>query len=264
MPSPEKFVSNACSCAEDATAMFELFPLRGPQLPPDGAYRIPRALLGGRSLPNLPQDLWLQPSPPAVRPPTGGLLSMLAQSDPAMPFDIAGGLLGSLAQPNQTSKGILSSFLTSAAAPGQPVNAAPDSYYWQQQPVQLAGDLTPRRLRPFESDGAGIGFGGGPTTSPSGRLPQVTKPYSRPSHATTPQQRAAAQGKPCVDCGKTAPRMNANHIDPLIEEHYRQGAIDTDKMRSLEAVNPQCPTCSARQGGFLSNFSKSMKRLYGF
>ena len=244
--------------------MFELFPPRGSHLPPgEWAYRIPDALLGGRSLPNLPQDLWLQPSPPAVRPPTGGLLSMLVQPDPVMPFDTGGGLLGNLTQPNQTSKGVLPSLLTSVATPGQPVNAAPDSYYWQQ-PVQLAGDLIPRRLRPFESDGAGIGFGGGPTTSPSGRLPQVTKPYSRPSHATTSEQRAAAQGKPCVDCGQTAPRMNANHVDPLVEEYYRQGAIDTGKMRSLEAVNPQCPACSARQGGLLSNFSKGMKRLYGF
>jgi len=29
-------------------------------------------------------------------------------------------------------------------------------------------------------------------------------------------------------------------------------------------VNLQCPTCSARQGGYLSNYSKTMKRLYGF
>jgi hypothetical protein len=38
----------------------------------------------------------------------------------------------------------------------------------------------------------------------------------------------------------------------------------TANMRSIEAVNAQCPTCSARQGGFLSNFSKNMRQLLGF
>ena len=29
-------------------------------------------------------------------------------------------------------------------------------------------------------------------------------------------------------------------------------------------MNSQCPTGSARQGGYLSDYSKTMKRLYGF
>ena len=94
--------------------------------------------------------------------------------------------------------------------------------------------------------------------------PNITEPYSRPSNATTPEQRAAVQGQPCVVCGATEPKMYANHIDPLVQQYYRTGTIDTTQMRSLEAVNAQCPTCSARQGGVLSNFSKSMKQFFGF
>jgi hypothetical protein len=96
------------------------------------------------------------------------------------------------------------------------------------------------------------------------RSAKITAPYSRPSGATTPQQRSSVQGQPCVDCGVVEPRMRANHIEPLVQQYYRTGAIDTTKMRSLDAVNAQCPTCSARQGGFMANFSKVMKDLLGF
>jgi hypothetical protein len=90
------------------------------------------------------------------------------------------------------------------------------------------------------------------------------KPYSRPVGATTPTQRAVVQGQPCVTCGKTAPKQHANHKEPLVREYYRTGSIDQAKMRSLEAVEPHCPTCSAREGGFLSSFSKKMKEMFGF
>jgi RHS repeat-associated protein len=138
-------------------------------------------------------------------------------------------------------------------------------------PVQLAAAQRPD---PSQSGTPLLEGGGGGSTS-GGRNPWVpdvaepdqpiiTTPYSRPSNATTLEQRSAVQGQPCVDCGMVAPRMNANHIDPLVEEYYRTGAIDAANMRSLDAVNAQCPTCSARQGGFLSNFSKSMKQFFGF
>jgi hypothetical protein len=96
----------------------------------------------------------------------------------------------------------------------------------------------------------------------SGR-PNITKPYSRPPNATTWQQRASVQGQPCVTCGVVHPRMYANHIDPLVQQYYRTGTIDTAQMRSLDAVNAQCPTCSARQGGFMAGFSRFMRDLLG-
>ncbi|MEI2732705.1 MAG: hypothetical protein V9G08_12035 [Dermatophilaceae bacterium] len=80
----------------------------------------------------------------------------------------------------------------------------------------------------------------------------ITTRYSRPSGATTRAQREAVQGRPCVECGNIAERQVADHVDPLVKEYYRTGTIDMQRMRSLEAVQPQCPTCSARQGAPLS------------
>lgn len=91
----------------------------------------------------------------------------------------------------------------------------------------------------------------------------ITTRYSRPSGATTRAQREAVQGQPCVDCGNIAERQVADHIDPLVKEYYRTGTIDLQRMRSLEAVRPQCPTCSARQGALLNRYSIEMRRLLG-
>ncbi|WP_296151664.1 RHS repeat-associated core domain-containing protein [uncultured Flavobacterium sp.] len=85
--------------------------------------------------------------------------------------------------------------------------------------------------------------------------------YKRPNNATTVAQRASVQGKTCVDCGGTSKPMVANHITPLVEEHYTTGTINIQKMRSLEAVNSQCTTCSNKQGGKMSQYSKQMKRI---
>lgn len=92
----------------------------------------------------------------------------------------------------------------------------------------------------------------------------ASEPYKRPSGATTPQQRESVQGKPCVDCDATTPRQHADHKKPLVEEHYETGGIDKQRMRSNDAVQPQCPTCSNRQGARLSQYSRQMKRLLGF
>jgi hypothetical protein len=89
----------------------------------------------------------------------------------------------------------------------------------------------------------------------------ITTRYSRPSNATTPAQRAFVQNRTCITCGQRAEKMNADHIDPLVKEYYRNGTIDLQKMRSLNAVQPQCPTCSARQGGGLSQFSQRVNKL---
>jgi RHS repeat-associated protein len=89
---------------------------------------------------------------------------------------------------------------------------------------------------------------------------KITKPYKRPNNATTAAQRASVQGKPCVDCGKITPKQVADHKKPLVKEYYETGTIDTQKMRSLDAVQPQCPTCSAKQGAEMSQYSKQMKK----
>jgi RHS repeat-associated protein len=88
---------------------------------------------------------------------------------------------------------------------------------------------------------------------------KATTPYARPSGATTPAQRASVQGKPCVDCGKVTPKQVADHKKPLVKEHYETGSIDRTRMRSKDAVQPQCPTCSAKQGADMSRYSKEMR-----
>lgn len=100
------------------------------------------------------------------------------------------------------------------------------------------------------------------TTSEAANAAPVTdKIYRRPNNATTAAQRASVQGKTCVDCGGTSTPMIANHITPLVEEHYTTGTIDLVNMRSVQAVNAQCATCSASQGGQMSAFSKLMKSI---
>ena len=89
-------------------------------------------------------------------------------------------------------------------------------------------------------------------------------PYVRPSGATTAAQRASVQGLPCVECRAVTPVQVADHIYPLVREWYETGGINEEFMRSLEAVQPQCPACSASQGGQLSWWSRSMKELFGF
>ncbi|MFZ1463251.1 MAG: hypothetical protein WAW20_02895 [Anaerolineae bacterium] len=98
-------------------------------------------------------------------------------------------------------------------------------------------------------------FGLDPSTSPA------TRPYQRPSGSVTAEQRAAVQGKPCVSCGAIVPQTVADHKDPLVVEYYRTGAIDIQRMRDVNSVQPQCPTCSAGQGGLLSQVSRFMRQV---
>ncbi len=92
----------------------------------------------------------------------------------------------------------------------------------------------------------------------------VNTPYKRPNNATIPAQRASVQDKPCVTCGQTKPKMVANHKDILVKQHYEKGGVDKGKMRSNDAVEPQCPTCSAKQGAEMSRYSKQQKKKHGF
>lgn len=89
----------------------------------------------------------------------------------------------------------------------------------------------------------------------------VTSPYVRPSYSVTDEQRAAVQGKPCVYCGQITDNQIVDHKLPLSIEYYKTGSIDIENMRSVEAVQPSCPSCSFSQGAELSWFSKFMKGL---
>lgn len=83
-----------------------------------------------------------------------------------------------------------------------------------------------------------------------------------PPSAWTAAQRASVQGLPCVDCGAITSSQVADHITPLVQEWYETGQINTEFMHSLEAVQPQCPACSALQGGQLSWYSRAMREVF--
>jgi hypothetical protein len=155
----------------------------------------------------------------------------------------------------------------SSPPPGALPPASPGQAAASPRPANTSVGPAPAALSESGAGGRGGGSGDG-TSSAYGESggsvePNITKPYSRPSNATNRLQRTSVQGQPCVNCGVVHPRMYANHIEPLVQQYYRTGTIDTAQMRSLNAVNAQCPTCSARQGGFMANFSKFMKNLLG-
>jgi RHS repeat-associated protein len=92
---------------------------------------------------------------------------------------------------------------------------------------------------------------------------KATAPYARPSGATTTAQRQSVQGKPCVKCGAMTDRQVAGHKEALVKEHYETGTIDKQRMRSKDAVQPECPTCSAGEGADMSRYSRQMKKELG-
>lgn len=95
--------------------------------------------------------------------------------------------------------------------------------------------------------------------------PDITGPYVRPSSAgPNNAQKASVQGQPCVDYGAVTPNQVADHIDPLVVQYYRDGAVDVPAQSSVDAVQPHCPTCSAIQGGQLGAFGKAMRNYFGF
>jgi hypothetical protein len=125
-------------------------------------------------------------------------------------------------------------------------------------------------IGPFGGVGGGSRAGGWSRGSVPGtnaprttQEPTITEKYQRPNGATTKAQRESVQGKPCVDCGTTTKRQVADHKEPLVQEYYRSGTIDQKNMKSIDAVQPQCPTCSAKQGGMLRGFSMEMRRAFG-
>jgi hypothetical protein len=102
-----------------------------------------------------------------------------------------------------------------------------------------------------------------------GKLPntlnklEITTPYKRPNGATTAAQREFVQGSPCVKCGKQTANQIAGHKEALVKEYYETGKIDQGKMRSLNSVQSECATCSARQGAEMSRYSRYMRDLLG-
>lgn len=87
-------------------------------------------------------------------------------------------------------------------------------------------------------------------------------PYKRPPGATTPAQRKSVQGKPCVKCGETTSKQVAGHKKALVEEYYETGEIDRTRMRSTDAVQSECPTCSAREGAEMSRYSREQRKQF--
>jgi RHS repeat-associated protein len=142
-------------------------------------------------------------------------------------------------------------------AAGQLVGAIPitDAIKIGGAAAGLAADAVRKALGKGDNVAGGLVTGAG--------KPRITRPYKRPNNATTKAQRDSVQGKPCVDCGKTAPKMHADHKKPLVEEYYERGKLDPAKVRAPDAVQPQCPKCSNAQGGRLSKYSKDKKKEHG-
>ena len=67
-----------------------------------------------------------------------------------------------------------------------------------------------------------------------------------------------------MECRAINETQVADHIYPLVREWYETGAINLERMRALDAVQPMCPACSASQGGQLSWWSRAMRELFGF
>lgn len=90
----------------------------------------------------------------------------------------------------------------------------------------------------------------------------ATAPYRRPANATTvPQRRSVNQsGSTCVTCGTSQGPFVADHIQPISIEYLTTGGIDRQHMLSLQAVQPQCRTCSNAQGGTLRTITRDVNR----
>lgn len=95
------------------------------------------------------------------------------------------------------------------------------------------------------------------------KAPVTDEIYQRPKNVTTKAQRANAnaEGQTCVDCGGRTKTMVADHKKMLVEEFYETCKIDKVRMRSTDATQSQCSTCSAKQGAKASQYSKKMKAI---
>jgi hypothetical protein len=94
-------------------------------------------------------------------------------------------------------------------------------------------------------------------------VPVIAERYVRPTGTPTRAQRASVQNQPCVECGLVTQRQVADHVEPLVMEYYRAGRIDMKRAKAIEAVQAQCPTCSARQGAAMARFSRQQRAQRG-
>lgn len=89
---------------------------------------------------------------------------------------------------------------------------------------------------------------------------KASSPYIRPQNATTRAQRESVQGKPCAKCGEEASKMAAGHKKDLVREYHETGTINQTRMRDVNAVQPECPTCSSRGGAKAAQYSREMNK----
>ncbi|MFD9377838.1 polymorphic toxin-type HINT domain-containing protein [Streptomyces sp. NPDC059999] len=89
-------------------------------------------------------------------------------------------------------------------------------------------------------------------------------PYERPPGTPTAEQRASVQGKSCVTCGEKGDVMVADHKVPLVTEWFNRFRINMTRARSVDAVQPQCRSCSGAQGGKYSHLARKWARAWGF
>ena len=106
------------------------------------------------------------------------------------------------------------------------------------------GYRQPSTKKAFENSYAGLAAGNSP----------AAEPYKRP-FGTTMAQKRSVQGKPCVECGRISSTQFADHRTPLVREYYTTGRIDAARAKSVDAVQPHCSSCSARQGYDLMRYS---------
>jgi hypothetical protein len=130
--------------------------------------------------------------------------------------------------------------------------------------MSLASELLPVSGRDIKEGAEYLGrVTKGDKASVAETAVDITAPYQRPSGATTRAQRESVQGKPCVKCGGLADRQVAGHKRALVKEYYETGAIDKSHMRSPDAVQSECPTCSAREGADMVRYSRQKKEELG-
>ncbi|MDK9495229.1 ricin-type beta-trefoil lectin domain protein [Streptomyces katrae] len=89
-------------------------------------------------------------------------------------------------------------------------------------------------------------------------------PYERPPGTPTAEQRASVQGKPCVTCGASEDVMFADHKVPLVTEWFNRFKINMTRAKSVDAVQPQCGSCSGAQGGKFSHLARKWAKAWGF
>ncbi len=57
--------------------------------------------------------------------------------------------------------------------------------------------------------------------------------------------------------------MVADHKVPLVVEWYQNFKINLTRAKSVDAVQPQCRSCSDRKGGRMRAFAQRAARAFG-